>query len=506
MAEDFPAQAPVEELKAERRRVDAIADRAVSEKSPLKASSERIQKQAECLQERMRKLALHADGGAAGLSLLDTAYDGDGAAGADEKAREADRRNDESLRRGAEALAAADARKASLVEEKAARRADLERQQREVEALEREQAAAVAAAAVGAAGSGSGVERRAEASRETENLAGVAGMSEAQLEACVKDEEILVTRNTDIRGWYAATVANLELVGGLRVSHRLLFGAAGGGGVEGMELMVDLGPDQVMEVTVSAVDGRLTSVQLCHGQTRLEPGAPAPEGGAVSPSDLEELRRAADALPAPQNLRMLVREALSRARCAAIVDEHLRRVSRRYLTQTLPSTREFSVTMDVGLQARFRLHADYPKVSNRFLPPWAWFICLILFWFCCLFVLSLGGHAMVREEDGELAQTNFVTSSTVSRFSRGSGGEGAKASILLCGGWLRAAVWLSWCFLLPTSFGLVYGSNSVSLFSILLPISFLFGGALVDRRTLEGEPLRTKLFEAKADGYSSKAR
>ncbi len=369
--------------------MDAIADRAVSEQSPLKASSERVQRQAEYLQERVRKLALLADGGAGGASVLDTAYAGDGAAGADEKAREADRRNDESLRRGAEALAAAEARKASLVEEEAARRADLARQQREVEALEREQAAAVAAAAVGAAGSSSGVERRAEASRETENLAGVAGMSEAQLEACVEDEEILVTRNTDIRGWYAATVANLELVGGLRVSHRLLFGTAGGGGVEGMELMVDLGPGQVMEVTVSAVDGRLTSVQLCHGQTRLEPGAsasaPAPAaGGAVSPLELEELRRAADALPAPQNLRMLVREALSRARCAAIVDEHVRRMRRRHLTQALPAPREFSVTMDVGLQARFRLHADYPKVrAAGFLSPWERFACFTLFRFFC---------------------------------------------------------------------------------------------------------------------------
>lgn len=359
-AEDFPDQAPVEELKTERRRVDAIADRAISEQPPLKASAERIQQQAAYLQKRMEKLALEAEAassGGGGAGLLDTVYAGDGADSAAEKARETDRKDDEALRRGAELLAQAEARKAALVKEAATRRADLARQQREVDALEKEQAMALAATVAGPVGS-PGAGRRAEASRETENLAGVAGMSDPQLERCVREEEALVKRNGDIRGWYEATVANVELLGGVRVSHRLLFGTAAGGGVEGMELMADLGPGQIMEVTVSAVDGRLTSVQLCHAQG----GACA--GGGVSAAELEELRLTADALPAPQNLRMLVREALGRARCAAVMEEHVRLMRGRYVTTYTAPPREFTVTLNAGLVAGFRLHVDYPKVSR----------------------------------------------------------------------------------------------------------------------------------------------
>eukprot|EP00752_Nemacystus_decipiens_P014285 g12705.t1 len=357
--EDFPDQAPVEELKTERRRVDAIADRAISERPPLKASAERVQQQAAQLQERMEKLALQAEAvsssgsGGGGAGLLDTVYAGDGADNAAEKARETDRRDDEALRRGAELLARAEARKASLAKEAAARRADLARQRREVEALEREQATALAAPA----GSPSDAGRRAEASRQTESLVGVAGTSEAQLERCVREEEALVRRNGDIRGWYEATVANVELLGGVRVSHRLLFGTAAGGGVEGMELMVELGPGRIMEVTVSAVDGGLTSVQLCHAQ-----GGAA--GAGVTAGELEELRRAAGALPAPQNLRMLVREALGRARCAAVMEEHVRLMRSRYVTTYTSPPREFTVTLNIGLVAGFRLHVDYPKVPG----------------------------------------------------------------------------------------------------------------------------------------------
>lgn len=346
--------------------MDAIADRAISEQQPLKASAERVQQQAAHLQERMEKLALQAEaassGGSGGTALLDTVYAGDGADSAAERARETDRKDDEALRRGAEVLAQAEARKASLVEEVAARRADLARQQREVDALEKEQATALAVAAAGSSSSDA-AGRRAEASREMENLVGVAGMSETQLERCVREEEALVKRNGDIRSWYQATVANLELLGGVRVSHRLLFGTAGGGGVEGIELMVDLGPGQIMEVTVSAVDGRLSSVQLCHAQSGT--GLAAAAGGAGVPAaELEELRRAADALPAPQNLRMLVREALGRARCAAVMEEHARLMRDRYVTTYTAPPRELTVTLNAGLVAAFRLHVDYPKVGR----------------------------------------------------------------------------------------------------------------------------------------------
>eukprot|EP00903_Cladosiphon_okamuranus_P006363 g6232.t2 len=359
--EDFPDQAPVEELRAERRRVDAIADRAISEQPPLKASAERVQQQAARLQERMEKLALEAEaassGRGGGAGLLDTVYAGEGAESAAEKARESDRKDDEALKRGAELLAQAEARRASLLKEVVARRAGLARQQREVDALEKEEAMALAMTVAGPAGSPSGAGRRVEASRETENLAGVTGMSDTQLERCVREEEALVKRNGDIRGWYEATVANVELLGGVRVSHRLLFGTAGGGGVEGMELMVDLGPGQIMEVTVSAVDGGLTSVQLCHAQSNAA-------GAGVSEADLEELRRTADALPAPQNLRMLVREALGRARCAAVMEEHVRLMRKRYVTAYTALPREFTVTLNAGLVAGFRLHVDYPKVAG----------------------------------------------------------------------------------------------------------------------------------------------
>ena len=378
-AEDFPDQAPVKELKTERRRVEAIADRAISEQHPLKASAERVQQQAAQLQERMEKLALQAEaasnnsGGGGGAGLLDTVYAGDGADSAAEKARETDRRDDEALRRGAELLAQAEARKASLAKEVAALRADLARQQREVDALEKEQTMALAATvAAGPAGSPSHAGRRAEASRETENLVGVAGMSETQLERCVQDEEALVKRNGDIRGWYEATVANVERLGGVRVSHRLLFGTAGGGGVEGMELMVDLGPGQIMEVTVSAVDGRLGSVQLCHAQ-----GDAA--GAGVSAAELEELRQTADALPTPQNLRMLVREALGRARCVAVMEEHVRLMRGRYVTTYTAPPREFTVTLNAGLVAGFRLHVDYPKVSRATVRPAVVLVVVLLF-------------------------------------------------------------------------------------------------------------------------------
>lgn len=383
--EDFPDQAPIEDLNAERRRLDEITGRVVSEQSHLNSFAERVQELAAHLQGRLEELPLRAQAvsksssfapasgasGSAGLSVLDMVY---GGAGEDEKAREAEHlENEKSLRRVEEELAAAaaEAKKVSLLETETAMRADIAQQQREVELLEKEERAAAAALAVESPGSGLGSDagRRAEASRETENLVGVTGMSESQLEACVREEEALVERNANIRDWYAATVASVELLGGVRLSHRLLFGGAGE--VEGMEFMVDLGAGQIMEVTVSAADGRLSSVQLCHSQSTAaaaaDAGAPEArgrEGGGVSPWELEELRCTADTLPTPQNLRTLVREALGRARRAVVREEHVRLMRRKYLTSYRPPTRELTVTMPAGVVACVRLHVDYPKVGR----------------------------------------------------------------------------------------------------------------------------------------------
>lgn len=360
-------------MEAERRRLDGVTDRTVLEQPHLQASLNELEEKAAHLHERMEKLAMHVEaapgpstnGGDTGRSILDTVY----AAGAneeeEEEARLADLKNEETLRKDGEALSAAEARKAALQEEAAALRADIARQQREVDALEREQAIAALtseATPVDAAPTGHRAEdgRRAEASRQTESLVGVADMSDSQLDACVREEGVLTERNAGIRDWYAGTVANLQLLAGARVCHRLLFGA---GGVEGMEFMVELGPGKVMEVTVSAADGSVSSVQLCHGQQ--SGGSSAAVEGAISPSELEELRCTANALPAPQNLRMVVREALNRMRCAGLVEEHLRLMRRRYLIGYRAPSREVTVTMGVGIVVYLRLHVDYPKVSQR---------------------------------------------------------------------------------------------------------------------------------------------
>lgn len=371
--EDFPDQAADDDLEAERRRVDEIADRALSEQHPLRSSAERIEERATHLQERIKDLTLQVEAdpalrssGGARLSIMDKVYAGDDRA--DEKAREADIRNEETLlREDSQALGAVEAKKAALAEKAAAVRAELLRQQREVDLLEREQHAAALAAAETAATAGGGAATgsggwRVEASREMENLVGVAGMPGARLEACEREEDALVRRNVGIRDWYAATVAEVENLGGVRLSHRLLFGAGAGAGLEGMELMVGLGSGLIMEVTVSAADGKLSSVQLCHGQ---EGGSAGLAG--ISPSELEEMMSAADALPAPQNLGKLVIEALSRVTCAALREEHVRQVRRRYLTGYRPPSREVTVTMGAGIVACFRLAADYPKVRHSIL-------------------------------------------------------------------------------------------------------------------------------------------
>ena len=315
----------------------------------MQAASKRVEEQAAHLHERLANLELQVDSASsAGVLVLDAGYtDGDKDAPA-----ESDRKNEQALGALAETISAGEARKAALVAELAAQREAFALQQREVAELEREQEVAEAAAAA------ADTRRRADASKGTEALVGVANMSEAQLDLAVDEEEAQVRRNEDIGEWYRATVANLEQIGGFRISHRLLFGTAGGGGVEGLELMVDLGSDQVMEVTVSSADGGLRSAQLCLPQNN------AVVGGLISPSELEELKATADAFPAPRNLRMLIREAMSRARCAALRDEHVRLMRRRYLVGYRASSREVTITMPVGIVASFRLHADYPRVSR----------------------------------------------------------------------------------------------------------------------------------------------
>ncbi|CAM9221697.1 unnamed protein product [Scytosiphon promiscuus] len=87
-------------------------------------------------------------------------------------------------------------------------------------------------------------------------------------------------------------------------------------------------------------------------------------GGGITPSELEKLRRTANALPAPQNLRMVVREAMGRARCVGLVEEHLRLMRGKYLIGHRAPSRDVTVTMGVGIVASLRLHVDYPKVAG----------------------------------------------------------------------------------------------------------------------------------------------
>lgn len=315
---------------------------------PLRVSAGRMEEQATHLHERLGELARQAEAASdAGLSVFDTAY-----AGSDKHdSHESDQKNDEALRERAELINAAEPRKAALVGEAAALRDALALQQREVIALEKEQAAAATVSVADA-------QRRADASKETENLVGVTDMTQEEVHAAVEEEETLARRNGGISAWYRATLANLELIGGVRISHRLIFGTAGGGEVEGLELMVDLGSAQIMEVTVSAMDGSLRSAQLCLCQESENGGA------GITPSELAELKTTADALPAPGNLRMLVREALNRSRYAVLRDEHVRVMRKRYLVGYRASSRELAITMPVGIVVSVRLHADYPRVSS----------------------------------------------------------------------------------------------------------------------------------------------
>lgn len=334
-----------------RRKADEAEARIHAEVAPLLAAAGRVEDQARNLQDRLVKLARQADATSGpAVAVKNVAYAGD----AMDDSHDSDHQNEETLKEQAETVAATEARKAELESEVAALRADLSQARGEVAALANEQA--TVAAAAGAVDA----KRRADASRETEKFVGVSGMSDAQLGAAVEEERSLVRRNSGISAWYRGTVAILEKIGGVRISHRMLFGGgtpSGHGAVEGLEIMVDLDSAQVLEVTVSAADGRLGAVRLCHVHNNAKGGA------GLTPSEVEELARAADAVPAPGNLRLLVREALKRARCAVLRDEHVKLMRRRYLVGYRAQAREVTITMPVGIVASFRLHPDYPQVS-----------------------------------------------------------------------------------------------------------------------------------------------
>lgn len=301
------------------------------------------------LEERLANLQLQTEAAsAAGLSVLDLLY-----ADVDEdSAKEIDRQNDETLKEAMDAVVEVEERKAALIAEVAAARKEVARQEEELLALEKEQTAAVGLAEADA-------NRRLDASRETENLAGVAALSDEQLHAALEEEETLVQKNSDVSSWYAATVNNVAHIGGVRVSHRLVFGTEAESEVlDGLELMVDIGSGQVMEVVVASADASLRSVRLV-----ASAGGRRTEGGRLTPLDLEELRVMANARHAPGNLRVLVREVLNRASCAALREEHVRLMRRRYLVAYTAPKREVTITMPVGIVACFRLHVDYPKVS-----------------------------------------------------------------------------------------------------------------------------------------------
>lgn len=121
-------------------------------------------------------------------------------------------------------------------------------------------------------------------------------------------------------------------------------------------------------MTLSARDGSLGSVKLYASSQPASEGKviPSSRGGCLTQGDVEELASVADTLPAPANLRLLVREALSRGKCAALRDEHVKQMRRRYLIGYRAGPREVTVTMPAGIVALFRLHADYPMVTITF--------------------------------------------------------------------------------------------------------------------------------------------
>lgn len=317
--------------------------------SVLNEGDRRAEEQRTLLCERLHELSRRVDASshASGLSVVDVKLD-------ETEASEADRRNDQKLRENAEFLELAQTRKAELATKIAALQDGLSSLDRDIERLEKEQTAAATAAVSSTSAM--------EASKQAEVVAGVVDMTDEELEEAVAKEKDLVKRNADISEWYQATVASLERVGGVRISSRKMSGMdrdreVGEGGLELTIELQDFG--QVMEVALSAADGSLGSVQMFafQGDDRVQ--------GVLTQSDVEELASHADALPAPGNLRLLVSEALSRSKCAALRDEHVRLMRRRYLVGYRAGPREVTITMPAGIVASFRLHPDYPMVR----PP-----------------------------------------------------------------------------------------------------------------------------------------
>lgn len=139
---------------------------------------------------------------------------------------------------------------AARASEAAALRAALEVEQNEIAALESEQQAAAISSTTNTQEA-----QMAENSRQNEATAGVTDMADAEVEAAVMDEEARLQRNAGIRDWFKGAIANLEQIGGVKISVRRLSGfdvdGGEGGGGSALELMVDLGSSQVSRVNMA---------------------------------------------------------------------------------------------------------------------------------------------------------------------------------------------------------------------------------------------------------------
>lgn len=315
------------------------------------ASTERINRQLTGLREQLKELSRTTEEVTdAGIPVLDKIID----TSEEDTSSESEHQCEDTLREQKEIISAAKDHRNKLAAEVSALRERLALERKEVVALEQEQAAAVEAVTTEDA------KMKAETSRDMEKMIGVAKMTDAQLNEAVLTEEALVRRNGDICGWYKDTVSNLQLLTGVKVSHRLLFGGATlGGGVRGLELMIDLGSGQVLQVAVSATDGKICSAEFCPSPTLDKMTV-----GRITASDLVELKTTADALPSPENLRMFVREALGRVESATVCSEHVQLIRRRYLVEYREAARKVIITMPVGIVASLHLHPDYPKVKE----------------------------------------------------------------------------------------------------------------------------------------------
>lgn len=345
---DVPDQ--TEELAQRKRQSSKNLEVIRSGLSTLGKDGARLEERRKMLRERVDGLSRRADAlsHATGRPVLDTTALGE------DDGDEADRQQDQVLKEHAEFLQFAKERKAELAAKMTALRASLDSANADIAGLEQEQAAAAAAAATSAASA-------IEATNQAEAAAGVADMTDSELEGAVRKEEELLRRNEGISEWYRGTVLNIEQIGGVRVSKKRMSDAVqeDGVGKDLLELTLEfIDSGQVMETTLSAADGSLRSVQMfaLQGDDRAE--------GILTQADVEELASLAGTLPAPANLRLLVREALTRSKCAELRSEHIRTMRRRYLVGYRPGLLEVIITMPAGIVVTFRLHPDYPMVSE----------------------------------------------------------------------------------------------------------------------------------------------